>query len=59
MMTQELFTTMVSAWFEVYVPIIQAGVIIAVAASIVLAALIFISLLLRSFLNPGGVRGIS
>ena len=52
-MTPELFSSMVTAWFEVYSPIIQAGVIGMVTASMLLAVLVFVSLLLRNVLGSG------
>lgn len=50
-MTVELFGSMVTAWLEVYAPIIQAGLVGAVALAIFLGVLLFVALLLRNYLT--------
>jgi hypothetical protein len=50
-MTTELFTCMVTAWMEVYAPIIQVGLIGMVTASVVLSLFVFFALLLRNYLT--------
>lgn len=50
-MTTDLFLSMVEAWYEVYAPIAQVGVIAMVVASVIVGVLIFIALLLRNTLS--------
>lgn len=47
-MSPEQFSSMVEAWYQVYAPIAQAGVIGMVVAAIFLGVIIFIALLLRN-----------
>lgn len=54
-MTADLFSGMVQAWYEVYAPIAQVGVIWMVVAAIFLGVIIFLALLLRNYLT-GSLR---
>lgn len=51
-MTPELFGTMITAWLDVYSPIIQAALIGALALAVFLGVMLFIALLLRAYLTP-------
>lgn len=51
-MTNEIFGTMVTAWLEVYSPIIQAALIGALALATFMGVMVFIALLLRAYLTP-------
>ena len=54
-MTSDLFLGMVQAWYEVYAPVAQVGVIWMVVAAIFLGVIIFVALLLRNYLT-GSMR---
>lgn len=55
MMSPELFESMVTAWLEVYAPILQATLIGAVVLAVLIGVAVFIALLLRAYLT-GSVR---
>jgi hypothetical protein len=50
-MTSGLFLSMVEAWYEVYAPVAQVGVIGMVVAAFLLGTIIFVALLLRNYLS--------
>jgi len=51
MMSPELLESMVTAWLEVYAPILQAALIGAVVLAVLVGVAVFIALLLRSYLT--------
>ena len=50
-MTNELFLSMVEAWYQVYAPIAQVGVIWMIVAALILGVIVFLALLLRNYLT--------